>query len=123
MFWQHYLENKKPNFLACIPKLCIPMLSCYLQIFKKRNNNNNAFPLRDREISQLEQLRKCHYIHVSIIVYHALIQLVCLSSLLYREFLWNVMDDVMFFAAMLVGYSKFETTNQPPTKKVEGELF
>ena len=35
MFWQHYLENKKPTFLACIPE----------QVYaaNSESSKNNAF--------------------------------------------------------------------------------
>ena len=34
MFWQHYLENKKPTFLACIPK------QVYAAILESSKNND-----------------------------------------------------------------------------------
>ena len=37
MFWQHYLENKKVNFLPCIPK------QVYAAILESSKNNDFFF--------------------------------------------------------------------------------
>ena len=53
MFWQHYLENKKPTFLACIPnKFMLPLwnhqkITVFFRAAKSTLTESSKFPWHD----------------------------------------------------------------------------
>ena len=58
IFWQHYLENKKPTFLACISK------QVYAAILESSKNNNlfqkhEAYSYQILEVSLARLLYDC----------------------------------------------------------------
>ena len=52
MFWQHYLENKKTNFLACIAE------QVYATILESSKNNN---------FFRNHQTYSCHILEISLV--------------------------------------------------------